>query len=367
MSQNNIEYCTTHAAYIYDRGGMQRLGQLTQITQVQWGRQRDDISFATVTVQFPDAECQQLLSDVRSSRHELVIFNGDERVWEGPISLFNMTADGAVIEARDVMHYLFFTACRAGRRSYPSETVIERAYGIMLAELDRKEALYPPINVLPHVRRFVSAGDARTAKYTKRFETTVYDDIDAMAMRSGLDYTVIGRSILLFDTHTVWATTPPVTQDDFLSEITITEYGMQTATHAYATSFEGLWGMGVGSVNDPYYGEWEIIDGAYNEEGTEAPTKAALVSQATRNLAGKMPPALVVRVPQNATLSPSSSLRIADLVPGIRIPLKAIGLSREVDQMQKLNNMRVTEKGGNTTIQVTMGPASATDEVGEEA
>lgn len=357
----NPEYCTTHSAYIYDRGGMQRLGQLGQITKVGWGRVRDDISFGEVTIAEPSVECQALLAQVRANRHELVIYEGEERRWEGPISLVSLTETGGTIEARDVMYYVFRTASRAGRKSVPSETVIERSVAL-LQQLSRKEALYPPVNVLPYVRTFTTPNDARTAKRTRPYETTVFDDIDSLAQYSGMDYTVLGRSIMLFDTHTRWAVTPPVTQADFLADIIISEYGMQGATHAYSTSFEGLIGQAADNGNDPYYGEWEVIDSAYNEEGTTAPTQAALNSQADRNLAGKNPVPIYVRVPQNATLSPDSALTTDVLVPGIRIPLRAHRLGRDFDTVQKLDTMKVTETGGLTKVQVTMSPASLNDE-----
>lgn len=363
--QTGVNYCTTHTAYIYDRGGMTRLGKLDGLVRVRWARQRDDTSFASVDITMPSVQCSQLLEQVRANRHELVIFNGDERVWEGPISINDQWATGARIEARDITYYLFRTAVRAGRRSNPVETVIDRAVGL-LSELSRKEALLPPCNILPHVRAFRSPGDARTARVTRPFETTIFDDIDGMAMRSGLDYTVVGRSLILFDTHTVWAVTEEVSEDDFLGDVRVTEYGMNGATHAYATSFEGLVGKASANANDPYYGEWEVIDSAYNEEGTEAPSQAALNSQADRNLSGKNPVPVSVQVPQNATLSPTSRLRLKDLIPGIRIPLKATRTARELDQMQKLDSMDVTEDKEGIKIRVTMSPASASDVVAEE-
>lgn len=361
-----VNYCTVHTAFIYDRGGLTRLGQLDGLTRVRWGRQRDDTSFGSVDIAAPSVRCRELLGQIRANRHELVIFNGDERVWEGPISINDQWADGARIEARDITYYLFRTAVRAGRRSNPVETVIDRAVGL-LSELSRKEALTPPINVLPYVVAYRGSGDARTARVTRPYETTIFDDIDGMAMRSGLDYTVVGRSLVLFDTHTIWGVTEEVSEEDFLGDVRVTEYGMNGATHAYATSFEGLVGKASANANDPYYGEWEVIDSAYNEEGSEAPSQGALNSQADRNLAGKNPVPVQVQVPQNATLSPESRLRLKDLVPGIRIPLKSARTARDLDQMQKLDSMDVTEDAEGIQIRVTLSPASASDVVAEEA
>lgn len=362
----NPEYCSRHTAYIYDRGGLRRIGAITQATTIQWGRQRDDISFAKVVVEMANMECQRILGQVRANRHELVIFDSENRRWEGPITNVSLTESGAVIEARDVMHYAYFTADRTGRKSIPTETVIERAAGLLTSELARKESLNPPINVVDHIKTFTSANDARTAKRSRPYGTTIFKDIDAMAIYSGLDYTVVGRSILLFDTHTRWAVLPQASQSDFEEELVLSEYGMQGATHSYATSHEGLVGAAPENAVDPYYGEWEIIDNAYDEEGTDAPTQSVLNAQASRNLLGKNPPALYVRVPQNASLSPATNLHVEDLVPGVRIPVRAERMGRDVDQMQKLDAMKVTETGGSVRIQVTMSPASLNDEAAEE-
>ncbi len=359
--------CTNHTAYIYDRGGKNPVGKLDGVTLVRWGRVRDDISEAQVVIGAPSGKCMTMLRDkVRALRHELVVFRGKDRVWEGPITLIAMGEKTATIEAKDVMFYAYRTACRAGRISNPVETVVQRAKGLLTTELARKEAMDPPYNVLPYVRAYHTSTDARTAKRTKPYETTVFDDIDSMASRTGLDYTVLGRSIILFDTHTIFAKTPTVTTDDFMGEVIVTEYGLNGATHAYATSSEGLVGMAADNAVDPYYGEWEVIDSAYNEEGTTAPTQSALNGQASRSLAGKMPPPLIVRVPENATLNPSGNLTMRHLVPGIRIPLRATLNAREVWQMQKLDQVTVTDSPQGEKIAVTMGAASRNDEDYEE-
>jgi hypothetical protein len=353
--------CQNHTAYIYDRGGAHRLFQVSPLTVVSWERLRDDISQATVTIVNPGPDCQEQMRTAAPNRSELVIYRGDERVWEGPISHIAWHRDRIIVQAKDVMYYAYRTIMRAAySNAYPNiETTIQRSINV-LGELSRKEALDPPINVLPHVTAFTTATDSQTSKSTIPYESTVFEDIDAMAWRAGLDYTTIGRRILLFDTHTIWYTTPTVTEEDFLSDIVVTQYGMEGATIAAVTSGTGVFAT-TGGV-DPYYGEWEILDSAYNEDGTEAPTQAALLSQAERNLNGRNPVPLHVRVPDNSQLNPNGVLTMADLVPGARIPLRATLLTLKVSQMQKLNRVVVTEDGdAGEKIAITLYPASAND------
>lgn len=359
--------CENHTAYVYDRGGATRLFQISPLTSVEWERLRDDISHANVTIVNPGPDCQLQMLSVHPNRMELVIFRGAERVWEGPISRIAYHRDRIEIEAKDVMHYAYRTIMHAAyKNAHPNiQTTIQRAINILGGELARKEALDPPINVLPYLTAYTTATDSETSKSTVPFESTVFDDIDAMAWRSGLDYTVIGRRILLFDTHTVWYTTPAVTEADFLSEIILTQYGMEGATFAAVTSSTGV--VGTVGANDPFYGEWEILDSAYNEDGTTAPTLAALVSQAQRNLDGRNPVPMHVRVPDGSQLNPNGTLRLEHLVPGVRIPLRATLLTLKVAQMQKLDRVVVTEDGeAGEKIAVTLYPASLNDVPPEE-
>jgi hypothetical protein len=353
--------CENHTAYVYDRGGARRIFQVNPVTSVQWERMRDDISQATVQIVNPGPDCQEQMRSVAPNRSELVIYRGNERVWEGPISHIGWHRDRIIVQAKDVMYYAYRTVMRSAySNAYPNiQTTIQRSINV-LGELSRKEALDPPINVLPHVTAITTTDDSETSKSTFPYQSTVFADIDAMAWRSGLDYTTIGRRILLFDTHTVWYTTPPVTEEDFLSEIIATQYGMEGATHSSAVSSTGVFAT-TGAV-DPYYGEWEILDSAYDEDGSEEPTQEALLSQAQRNLSGRNPVPLHVRVPDGSQLNPNGTLTMTDLVPGARIPLRATLLTLKVSQMQKLDRVVVTEDGeSGEKIAVTLYPASAND------
>lgn len=364
--------CEIHRVFVYDRGGTNRLFEVSPVSRVHWERRRDDISVGRVTILDPSVACQKQMLRVAPHRHELVIFRGDQRVWEGPITLMGWHRDRIEVEAKDVLYYAYRTAMRSGYdNSYPNvDTVINRAVDV-LGELSRKEALDPPINVLPHVTTLTTPTDARTSKVTIPFQTTVFQEIDALAWRSGLDYTVIGRRIMLFDRHTAFSQTPQVTETDFLAEIIVTQYGSEHATWAASTSASGNVGIAfaVGAPGgvDPFYGEWEIVDSAYDNDGTAEPTEEALEDQADRNLYGRNPVPLHVRVPDNSRLNPQGVLNLEHLVPGIRVPLRATLLTLEVSQMQKLDRVVVDEDGeSGESIAVTLFPAEVSDPAPEE-
>lgn len=356
--------CPTHTAMVFDRGGVTRLGVIDPLSSVSWQRVRDDISFGNVVTTQPTMQCLALLEQVEPNRHELVIFRGTERVWEGPITLIQYGRDRVQIEARDVMHYAYRTVLRAAyNNAYPNVvTTTQRAVNVLTGELARKEALDPPINVLAHLIALHDPNDSRTSRSTAPSESTVFEDIDSMAAKAGLDYTVVGRAIIVNNTHTPLGLTPQVTEDDFIGEVQVTAYGMEHATKAWVNDGQG--NIGYAGVDvDPFYGEWEILDSAYDEEkGTDAPTVSELFSQARRNLDGRNPVPLKVRVPDNSRLNPKGTLSISDLVPGVRIPLRATLTARVVNQMQKLDQVQVVEDAGGEVITVTMTQAPADDE-----
>lgn len=361
--------CERHTAMVFDRGGRTRLGVIDPLTTIAWGRRRDDISVASLRTTAPSMECLSLLEQVEPNRHELVIYRGSERVWEGPISLVRYASTFVEIEAKDVMYYAYRTVMHAvHNNNYPNvASVTARARAVLTSEMARKEALSPPINMLPHVRSFATANDARTARKTLPMQSTVFEDIDSMAAKAGLDYTVVGRSLLLFDTHTVIGQTPTVTEADFIGDVIVTAHGMEGATRSIVTDGQGNYGV-TGGV-DSFYGEWENLETAYDEnvDGTNVPTVAEMTSQAERNQDGRNPVPVIVRVPDGSRLNPEGVLQMSDLVPGVRIPLRATLTARVVNQMQKLDAMSVTEsESTGEIITVTMSPASADDSAGSE-
>lgn len=371
-----IDCVSGHTAFIYDRGGATRMFPVHNMAEVKWGRVRDDISDANIKISAANCFTQaDELSQIEAERHELVIFRGRERPWEGPITRISMDSGMMQIHAQDVMHYGSRTVMQsaynnAGSKAAPA---IDRIKAILTAELTRKEAMeqaafpgagLPSYNVLPHIVYHQTPTDARTSRSTPKMQKTVWEELDDMAAKGGIDYTVIGRAIHVWDTSKSLGQTRTVTETDIQEKIVATMYGMDLATRAVVTDGEGNYGE-AGGV-DPYYGLSENLETAYDEnEDTAPPTENEMASQAVRNLVGRNPSPLILRVPEGSTLNPSGVLTIGDLVPGVFIPLRAKILIRTFQQMQKLDRMTVTETAKGETITVTMSPATQPDGVEE--
>lgn len=366
-----------HHVYLYDRGGRNRIDELTDLSLVRWDRVRDDISASNIVVSNPGQQCSKTLAAIEPGRHELVVFRGTRRVWEGPITLLTYDKYSVTVEAKDPWHYTYRTIMRSAHdNAYPNVTsAIQRIKGIMESEMVRMERLDPPINVMPFFTPIDMEGSARTSRSTMRYESTVWEEVDDMAAKGGIDYTAVGRSLLVWDTHMPLSTSRMLTEEDFTNDVHVTSYGMELATYAAVTDGRGRWGSAGGT--DDYYGLWEVLDTAYqdqdvtDEDFQEIP-KAELVAQAARNLTGRNPTPVVVRIPDNSSLTPKAVEELIDfLVPGVFFPLRSTSTVRRIEQMQKLDNLRFEETPDGETVSVTLSPAPGqsvlgNDDAGEE-
>lgn len=361
-----------HQVFLYDRGGENRIGRLLGTTTVRWERQRDAISESTVILD-PSVCRASALDSLQKGigRYEIVIFRNGVRVWEGPITRTTWKSRSVEVTAHDVCHYLARTAMRnAYDNRYSAENskvapVTTRMEVILAHELARKEALVPPINVLPFLELRTNTDTATTSRFTPPYFSSVWEEMDHMGAKSGLDYTAVGRRILLNDVHDVIGRTPMLTDNDFLDDLIVTSYGMELATSSAVTDGEGRYAV-VGGVDD-FYGEVELIHTMYGEgvdfADPDNPTEAELDalaaelrSQAQRNLSGRYPIPTIVRVPDGTRLNPNAPVPIELLVPGVRVPIRTTRLRITLQQEQKLDYVKVEETKAGESVSVKLSP-----------
>jgi len=278
---------------------------------------------------------------------------------------------------RRIMRQGFNDAYRILSRN-PDGTVKES--GGIVPVLDRAAAIianalapFDP-NVLPYLTVIEGPRDANQAQIVPDWAITAWEQVDAFAATAGLDYTVVGRRIVLWDTHTPIGRLPALTDGDFSASPIVSEYGMQLATYMAVTNGSGV--VGTFAVNPPRptgkpayypYGPIEMLASSYSEseaapEDAMTPENlakliASLTEQAASNIAGRWPTPLVVRVPDNATLSPECAIGFQQLVPGVWIPLRASGTCRTITQWQKLDSVSVEVDETGENVAVVMSPA----------
>lgn len=379
-----------HSALIYDRGGRNRLAQLVDLTSVKWGRTRDGFDAAEVVIAGQACAGQaSTLTDIAPRRHELVIWRGGERVFEGPIIRVNTFRDRAVVLARDVGEYLRGTTLSidypwdAGEPvSDTSALMTERVRLILNTELTqsydmvvgtgsaaqtvtvpRWEGLTPPANVLPYIE--VRRSDSLlTRSDTLAFEMTVAEHLQNLSA-GGLDFTTIGRKVLIWDSKDRIGRTRVLTDADFDGDVEITLEGTDhfSISHTFAQHQDQDEGddpadappnVGNAGGENDYYGVWTNIVSLSSEDGADTPTQDSLNSQAQRDQVGRTPVPIDIRVPSGSSLRLGPDLGINELVPGVVMPMRAQMNIRPIQQDQRLEKLAVSETADGETIQVTL-------------
>lgn len=365
--------------FLYDRGAKVMRGELKGARLIRWGRVRDDISSCSIFIDEFDRETRELVKVAHSWRHELVVFREDndgqvDRVWEGPITRKASSKSLVEIEAKDPMAYLYRRIMRQGYSDQSQvisgdqvgvRSILDRGVQVMLNAL-----VYDDPNLIDYITPIVNKGDAKSTRVRPDYSRMAWEEIDDMAAVGGLDYTTIGRRIVLVDTHHYIGKLPEMGDGDFSEPPLITEYGMSAAYYYAVTNGSGVWGA-TGPANKAAPGPegWiEQLASAYGEDLTPGSTgpqtteqiqrqRKAFQDQARRNIAGRWPVPILVRVPDNARLSPELQIGINSLVPGVWIPLRADNGIESISQWQKLDSLTCEQTAEGEKVTVVMSPA----------
>lgn len=375
--------CGEYRVFVYAQGGKQMIGEIEPLSDMNFKRLRDGISNCLLHSNGYGSDCCTMYANLRCWMHELVVFRNGVRVWEGPITRIGYSVGSVEIEAKDVMGYLYRRAMRQGYNDayqtvpgssavpdekivMPTPTVVQRAQRIITNALAPSDP-----NVLPYLTTFEFPDDAHETKIVADYASTAWEEVDALAATAGLDYTVVGRRIILWDTHRAIGKLPEMRDGDFSDPPVVTEYGMNLCNFMAVTNGAGL--VGTATPLDETsqfqaYGPIEMIasdyagsDAASDEVLTAAARADAinkLSEQAQRNIAHRWPTPVIVRVPDNSTLNPAVDVGFDQLVPGVWIPLRSEATCRLVEQWQKLDSVTVNvDSNGVEQIQVVMSPA----------
>lgn len=363
-----------HRVFVYRRGGKIRTGELRNLSHIEWNRLRDDISTARVVVSDWDVDGGNMLAALRTWAYEIVIFrdNGysQERVWEGPITLLRFEENAVTISARDVMVHAYRRVIRQKMSdSGRGATVVSRAARVL------QNAFAPDDpNVLAYLTPMMNENDAMQYRSIPEYSRTAFEEVDDMASNAGLDYTVVGRSIILWGTKNRIGTLPEFQDADLGSPPIVSEYGMSFANRYIVSDGNGVYGIAdrLNSFGgDGVYGLVELLSSSWASDSTEdtgtytqeglAKIKSSFEGFAERSISSRNPPPIVVRVPDNTTLNPDTVLSIQHLVPGVVIPLRSTGTLRPVVADQKLDAVKVVETAGSETISITLSPFNQDD------
>ncbi|WIX76016.1 hypothetical protein QRX50_31655 [Amycolatopsis carbonis] len=341
--------CGDHKAAIYDRCEGQKLVDLDDITALSWGRALDTYSSALVTVGRAGS-CCDLLTNMRSWRHELVIWRNNRQVWSGPIVRPVFGAGETTIAARDRWAWLDFRAVRAdmtltGDLTDIAVKLIEHGLTHPDGDFDDETCILAFLEAIP--------SGVYGSRDFKALQSMVGAELRNLT-RGPLNATFLGRRLVLFGPKPL-SRTAMLQDKDFMDELTVVEDGLSAVTRAYVA---GQTVTATAGGTDPYYG---LLEQIYQDQTVTTQFDAQTLAQAQVDT-NRWPP-LVISVPDGVQLAPDAPVDIDELVPGTEVPVWSSATCREVNQNLVLTKLDVTvspdqgERGA-----VTLAPGTALSE-----
>lgn len=346
MSGAQLGCPSQYSAVIFRRGGDHPTFSLRGVTQINWTRKLDGISTASVSLSKMSAgsDCCADISDSQPWSHELGVFRDSELVWQGPVQVITEDKDFITIRAADVIAWM-------------TVRLNQTAYDFINSGLDQTEIARYFINEAfapddPHVREYVLSvptGSTYQAPARAAYTTTWFAALDDIA-KQALDYTTVGRRILIGGELSTL--TPPLALSDtaFVNNVNLIQDGSQLATQYCATGQEGANLACVGGV-DPFYG---LVQRIVSADSITDEFIAQFNAQALLDSAYPQP--LIISIPDGASLSQNAPAPIDQLVCGARIDVGMPSFCRDVSQRMRLASLSVTWDGLIETVAVSLDP-----------
>lgn len=301
--------CGTYRAFLQARGGGSLVGEL-QWQQLRFGRRLDEVSGALVSVGvagLADQECCWALSQAQAWKHELAIYRDSELAWVGVIGRPRFGTDYVSLPARDLFQW-FERRLLEHDRSFTNADLAAVARQYIEDALERDTspnitAVVTPCGVRGN--RLVLASARRRAA----------DELREL-FRSGLDFTMVGRTMVVGGSEVPTAPLPPLTNDG-LDEPYLEPDGMQTGTEVHVV------GGRRADSDEPYAGvaggvstELGLVQVVFSEPSIEDNASCQAAAQSRYDMVGTTPEYL------GGNLTPTAPVTFPDLVPGARWPAR---------------------------------------------
>lgn len=339
--------CGEHRVLLQERGGGDILTELPWDT-LRYGRKLDEISEANVSVGLAgvrDDDCCWALGNLQAWEHELAIWRDNTEVWVGVVGEPEYTREQVVIPARDLFTWFevrvlpvdrTFTATDLGDifQIYADDALAaDNSMGIVVATT--------PVGVI---------GDRQVAAVSYR---RAADELRELA-RSGIDWTMIGRTMLVGGEQVPTTASLSLVEDDILDPKARIR-GFLTTTEAIVVGGQGHVSetpvVGIAGGVDPVYG---LVQRVTSEPAILDDNSAFYAADAQLAFAAS-PPTFV-----EGRLDPNAGFGFEDLIPGTRADLRLdIGCRRILDafRLQSVDvAARQTERAQEEEIAVVFVP-----------
>lgn len=312
------------------------------LQSVSWGRERCEMSKAQVEALIPALVVDRLEPWV----HLLTVYRDEALVWHGVVTRVEVTGERVRLDAADGS--VFFSRRRISiNRAWDQHdatqvmrTMVEDACGHLDATglvegiATRKSRVW--------VTASWTAGESMV-------ESVVQDLAD-----QGLVWTVAAGRLLIGPvaaTHT----TAQITDRDLDATMTIVKDGSEVVTDALVMG-KGVWGQW--AAEDSPVGLLQSIEKADGfVRGHEC------VEHAQRLVEDSKVAPRRVELPGGSRLLPSVAVEMAELVPGVRVPVASRQTGVVVGSLMQLTKVDVSMDSGGEKVSVTLKEVSSTDDV----
>ena len=374
-----------YSAVIHWRGGGQVYALVPELTGLAWGRTLNAVSEANISVakRSMTPECCQAVGATEPWIHELTLYRDTELVWQGPVRRTVEDRESFVIEAVDVLGWLeklvntwvvrYVAASGSDDPGPPPANgryrrpVTEIAQNIIRLNLMDSGLSVPPD--WPNIFDFIVRRDTTAAI---RFEkdgssnTSIWTEyvlfiLDELTKR-GLQYSTVGRSILLMDPTTT-ATLPMarMSLDDIAGNVEVIRDGTSTAVLGFATNqktdnITGGRTVIVGETGTEYGRLDTLVKLQTDEDASAGEIDEELEQAAEDALAGRYPTPIAISVPDGAQLSPTAPVQIHELVCGWRIDMETRDFCTQIGQPFLLTDVAVQWDQGQEKIAISLTP-----------
>lgn len=394
---------STYAVIIYeeivgnDSDGDAAFGRpvvgIDEFVSINWDRRIDETSQATVRIPMT-AECCRRgalgagIGQLHSWHHGIAIYRDGVAVWDGPIVQIKYTQDYVEITAYDISALL-------AKRLVPRDICFSDdpnvcvagatgvSYGARSPEFVAATLIREALSVDGHGAFVDILGESSFTyeAFFYQYGGPIYDLLTKLA-QNYINFTVLGRRIVIsvggLTDGTGIAKTATLVCADFKSEgFSVVEDGLAALTEdvQYASDLvvDGVATRNVGIARaftlpqkaNYYYGLLQGIqdgDSVLATAGSTPPLEA--LTQAAKNIVnGAYPPPLVMS-PEGAQLQANAPVTMAQLVPGVLVPIIFDCLCVEIGQTFLLARLDVTFDATGETVTptfVSLGADNAVD------
>lgn len=345
--------CGEWRAFLATRGGESLLAELPW-AELNSNRKLDDISDSSVSLSVGEIkdECCAALNTLLPWRTELTLYRNNHLAWTGPVIDVAFTPERVDIQARDLFQWF--------ERRYFEENIVsvdKELSKIFREYVENGLARDSSPNIIMAITSETGILASRTVQKAER--KRVADELRELA-RTGLDWTMFGRNLLVGGESAGTTVFGPLITDNFIDP-TVRIQGLQAATEvtvlgAARGSSSRTFQATVGGVSD----DVGLLQLSISEPKIQDVASARAAARARLLMSNPPPPYL------SGTLDPNTGFLFEELVPGMRIDIRVrVGCFDVIDTMRLTSveaGSSVSDEGVTEGITINLVPLGQIEE-----